>query len=355
MYSTCLFCHGELGSNEVVEQFPIGRRLAFDSSKGRLWVVCRKCERWNLTPIEERWEAIEACERLFETARLRVATDNIGLARLKEGLELVRVGTAQRPEFAAWRYGDQFNKRRTRNILVTAAGIIVVGSVVGTGISTGVIAGGGWGMYQGAKGLYDLINQRRTRLRVALPDTGEIVALRKRHLEHTELMRDDKEWTLRLSYVPPEMGLIKNKYRTLDLKGSEALRVAGQVLPKVNVAGGNKREVQDAVQLVGQYPSTEKLFLSQAKQPPRRYLAEGKSPANAAIHKLPLYVRLALEMASHEEQERKALEGELAILQEAWRQAEEVAKIADEMFLPAGTNEKLDEIKKKDRGSRIED
>src|SRR6185295_4359482 len=247
MYSTCLFCHGELGSNEVVEQFPIGRRLAFDSSKGRLWVVCRKCERWNLTPIEERWEAIEACERLFETARLRVATDNIGLARLKEGLELVRVGSAQRPEFAAWRYGDQFNKRRTRNILVTAAGIVVVGGVVIGGISSGVIAGGGWGMYQGAKGLYDLVNRRVTRLRVALPDTGEIVTLRKQHLEHTELTRDDKDWTLRLSYLPPDRGLIKSKYKMLDLKGSEALRVAGQVLPKVNVAGGNKQEVQDAV------------------------------------------------------------------------------------------------------------
>ncbi|HMH86422.1 MAG TPA: hypothetical protein VK529_10795, partial [Gemmatimonadaceae bacterium] len=63
MYSTCLFCHTELGANEAVEHFPVGRRLAFDAAKGRLWVVCRKCERWNLTPVEERWEAIEECER----------------------------------------------------------------------------------------------------------------------------------------------------------------------------------------------------------------------------------------------------------------------------------------------------
>jgi hypothetical protein len=32
--STCIFCHANLGSNEVVEHFPIGRRLAFDAAVG---------------------------------------------------------------------------------------------------------------------------------------------------------------------------------------------------------------------------------------------------------------------------------------------------------------------------------
>ena len=60
-----MFCHRPLGANQVIEHFPVGRRLAFDAERGRLWVVCRKCERWNLTPLEERWEAVETCERLF--------------------------------------------------------------------------------------------------------------------------------------------------------------------------------------------------------------------------------------------------------------------------------------------------
>ena len=46
-----MFCKKPLESNEVVESFPVGRRLAFDAAKGRLWVVCRKCQRWNLTPL----------------------------------------------------------------------------------------------------------------------------------------------------------------------------------------------------------------------------------------------------------------------------------------------------------------
>src|SRR5688500_8471705 len=89
MYSTCLFCNHGLGSNEAIEAFPVGRRLAFDQQRGRLWVVCRHCEKWNLTPLEERWDAIESCERRFRDTRKRVSTDNIGLARLSEGLELV--------------------------------------------------------------------------------------------------------------------------------------------------------------------------------------------------------------------------------------------------------------------------
>ena len=50
MYNTCMFCKKALGTNEVVETFPVGRRLAFDATKGRIWVVCRRCERWNLAP-----------------------------------------------------------------------------------------------------------------------------------------------------------------------------------------------------------------------------------------------------------------------------------------------------------------
>src|ERR1041384_4565087 len=98
MYRACLFCHADLGANQTVEHLPVGRRIAFDQRKGRLWVVCRKCERWNLTPFDERWEAREECERLFRETRVRFSTDEIGLARLREGTELVRIGEPLRPD-----------------------------------------------------------------------------------------------------------------------------------------------------------------------------------------------------------------------------------------------------------------
>ena len=57
------------------------------------------------------------------------------------------------------------------------------------------------------------------------------------------------------------------------------------------------------------------------------------------IHKLPHPTRLALEMALHEEQERRALEGELWRLERAWEEAEEIAAIADGLLLPDGADD----------------
>ena len=65
MYTTCLWCNSSLGRNETLPSFPVGRRFAFDARQGRLWVICPHCDRWNLTPLDERWEAIDAAERLF--------------------------------------------------------------------------------------------------------------------------------------------------------------------------------------------------------------------------------------------------------------------------------------------------
>ena len=140
MYTTCIFCHEPLGANETIEHFPIGRRLAFDAAKGRLWVVCRNCAQWNLTPLEERWEAVEQCERRFRSTRVRVSTEQIGLARLREGLDLVRIGRPLRPEFAAWRYGEKLGRRRGRALAVAAGITIVGGTAVVGGVAAGAVA-----------------------------------------------------------------------------------------------------------------------------------------------------------------------------------------------------------------------
>jgi len=140
LYSTCLFCHAGLGSNEVIETFPVGKRLAFDAEKGRLWAVCPRCGRWNLTPLEERWEAVEACERRFRGTVLRTSTDNIGLTRLREGLDLIRVGRPLRPELASWRYARTFQRRWIKHAAVTV-GLIGIGLAVPFGLSAAGISG----------------------------------------------------------------------------------------------------------------------------------------------------------------------------------------------------------------------
>jgi len=88
MYRHCIFCSANLESNEALERFPVGRSVAFDAEKGRLWAVCQRCARWNLAPLEERWEAVEDAERLFRGTRTRVQNQNIGLAKTHDGTRL---------------------------------------------------------------------------------------------------------------------------------------------------------------------------------------------------------------------------------------------------------------------------
>src|SRR5258705_5915305 len=149
VYTSCLFCHLDLGANHHLPTFPVGRRLAYDAKKGRLWVICTQCGRWNLTPLEERWEAIDESERLFRGTRLRMSTDNVGLSQFRGGFELVRIGPALLPEIASWRYGTRLTRiaagieqedrpsliiRGTKLIARTAASAIV-GYATSVGLS----------------------------------------------------------------------------------------------------------------------------------------------------------------------------------------------------------------------------
>ncbi|MFN2567945.1 MAG: hypothetical protein ABR499_23405 [Gemmatimonadaceae bacterium] len=366
MYATCLFCNNDLGRNQALEHFPVGRRLAYDAAKGRLWVVCRRCERWNLTPLEERWEAIEECERLYSGTRLRVSTDNIGLARLREGLELVRIGKPQRPEFAAWRYGDQFGRRRRRHLLYTSAGVAAVAGIVIAGPVTGVIAGGSWGLWHATKGLHDLYQARRVRVRLKLPGLDTPAIIRKRHLENARLVTAAGEtgWELHVAHEHTDdptswQGLGRDvtsrkvaagSAGLTVLSGEEAVRAAGHLLPQLNAAGARPPQVQSAVRLIEEVGDPARLFAVQAERGrpgPRSKRSRGRG---FVISELPTEVRLALEMAAHEDTERRALEGELALLEEAWRDAEEVAAIADDMFLPDGTQDRLEKLRARQPG-----
>src|SRR3954464_7634913 len=181
MYATCLFCNKSLGSNEVLESFPVGKRLAFDAAKGRLWAVCPHCERWNLTPLDERWEAIEQSEKLYRDSRRRVATDNIGLAKIAGGLTLVRIGEPLRPEFAAWRYGDQFGRRRRNQILVAGGTLAAVAGVLVGGIAAGGSIGGFAGV--GGNFIRTIITGRPNTVVARVPTAAYgVLPVRRRHL-----------------------------------------------------------------------------------------------------------------------------------------------------------------------------
>ena len=340
MYSACLFCHANLGENEVVESLPIGRRLAFDPVKGRLWVVCTDCGRWNLTPFEERWETLEDCERLFRGTRLRVATDNIGLASPEWGFEIVRVGRALMPEIAAWRYGTKLLSRAT--------------SLAGYAKNLGVNR-------RAVMKLRTLPRKHEVLTRVGGGQGGsrDRVSIRYAHLPDAELLRPDRDgvWRLRVRH---DLGVA-------TLTGRAAMKTARVLLTALNDGSAPERLVREAVAKLDDAADTENFFgrvgalaiatswgripaLLARNSPPgesatlaerlivrlttRSFWSRGGtgSEERTPLHWIPDVDRLALEMAANEDVERKALAGELRQLEEAWREAEEIAAIADHLL-----------------------
>lgn len=121
------------------------------------------------------------------------------------------------------------------------------------------------------------------------------------------------------------------------------MRAARLILPKLNPSGGAQATVQRAVRLLEEAGAPERYFAAAATLGERKRFIRGDPDA---LVNYPAEVRLALEMAAHEDTERRALEGELAQLEEAWRQAEEIAAIADDMFLPANVRQLLQKYRR---------
>ncbi len=358
MYATCLFCQKDLGRNETFETFPVGRRLAFDAAKGRLWVVCRHCERWNLSPLEERWEAIEEAERLYRDTRRRVATDNIGLAKMRDGTTIVRIGEPLRPEFAAWRYGDQFGRRRVRQIAIVGAGLGALGAVIAGGAMVGVGVGSfAWMIGNAGKGL---VRGRSEQIvaRIKGPN-GNPMEVRRRHLLETSIERGE---------TSPLAITLRYKNGQARFEGEQAMHVASRIIPAANRFGGSKKTVAEAVSKIENAGGSEQ-FLERIASMSRVLTRVGltdvgdwtprgsgrrisrfvkKNSANnwnTGIFALDPVQRLALEMALHEEAERAALHGELASLEAAWREAEEIAGISDSLLVSADVDDKFTKLK----------
>jgi hypothetical protein len=336
MYSHCIFCHSSLGTNEVVDHFPIGRRLAFDAARGRLWAVCLKCGQWNLSPLEARWEPVEECERAYRAAKRRVSTGEISLARVADGLDLVRIGKPLRPEFAAWRYADRLRQRFRRSWVAggAAAGALLVVGLAFPFASGLAVLGPVYGLvHNQVMRLTDLWRAREFLTRTietaglgALQHPDQIVEIQLRPAS------DEQGWALQLSGLE----------RPITFSGREALHFAHQLMPVANAGGATRRSVERAVAELEAVGEAERYFvhaLAHARKTGQLY-----SPISSYQRE----VRLALEMAAHEEAERAALEGELAVLERAWRQAEEIAAIADDLLLPGGVRERLQKARAKE-------
>jgi hypothetical protein len=335
VYSTCLICGRPLGHNDVLETLPVGRRIAFDPVQGRLWVICPSCARWNLVPFDTRLETIDACERLFSDARLRFSTDHIGIARLREGLELVRIGPAQRPELAAWRYGDRFASRRRRNIII--AGTLVAAGIGGM-VGLHALVGSMVGVQFPLQHVPRLWESRRVATRVVPAGEGEPLTLTVADIKKSWLERlDDGPHAWAIS-VPNRVGVSGRWFLrgradgSRQLVGQDAVHALGAMLPVIAGTAGSKTHIENAVTLLEQHGDLDTLVGKVRWDPVRR---TGKRRPGT-LGGIKVESRLAIEMLANEESERRWLEGELKLLERQWRDADRLAAIADQLSISDG-------------------
>lgn len=321
MDSSCLYCGRALHTNDVLETLAVGRRLAYDKKRGRLWAVCLRCGQWNLAPPEDRWEAIEECEARFRATKLRAATANIALAQVAPQLQLIRVGKLVDPEFAAWRYGSELGRRR-RSLITLGAVALSAGAGAAVAGVTGLVAAAsavaGWETGQ-------WLNRVRHRgPRIPLGGGREITVGRDQLNDARVMM--GAEWGNTWGLAVP------NGDHYTVLAGNDALRGAGVLLAGINRFGARSWEIDLALDIIGRHRGARDCFrCATFRSEHERY----------RLARFPIGMRLALEMAAHEEAERRALEGELALYERRWRRAEAEAAIEDDLLLPPGAAEFL--------------
>jgi len=269
----------------------------------------------------------------------------------------VRIGRPVFPEYAGWRYGSRFARRRSRNLLLGAAGSALT---VGAGFALAgpvgaILAGAGVGLtFAGDLGsLRPSLVGRRSLGEVQLLD-GRVELLEGHRARRARLVRGPEgTWTLGL---PEYLGRILkpcvqgeptdrevregyghlNEKLVFDLvspvKAGEVLR---RIIPTINAAGGSEEAVAEAVQLHERWEGkiTESVVsLLKFRDDPMPLEDE------------PL-VSMALEMSVYEDQERRWLEGELYLLEAMWQEAERVAAIADELTLPEWITARIDVLR----------
>jgi len=307
MYRTCAFCNGKLDGDGGPSGLGVGRRLAFDEWKGRLWVICPKCSRWNLAPLDDRLERIEALARAAGEGRVAAATEQVALIRWQT-YDLVRVGKPRRLEFATWRYGERLRARRREQLKFV---LPVTVAAVGLAVAVNVAAGGSvgvfvWNMPNIARMLYTgMVGRRRVTL-VEPPiceRCGTVLQLRAKHVAYARVVRQTQQ----------DVGLILScpscHTEGAMLVGHEAQAALRQGLTYLALARGRQQRVEEAARLVESAGGPDQLIADVA----RRALT---------LRSLAGERRLALEMAVDEQLEIEELERQ-------WKEAEEIAEIAD--------------------------
>jgi hypothetical protein len=201
----------------------------------------------------------------------------------------------------------------------------------------------GAGILAQAPNYLQLARRWASRVSIRLPDG----TIEKVHAGQVDFLNPSGESTLGLR--------VRRKKAVVALYGKDARRVASKIVPLVNQGGAKLPAVRDAVSMMADVGGPE-AFLQETwgKGRPKPGSSIGWTRTQdykaAPVGALAPVASIALEMALHEEQERKALEGELVELRAAWRNAEEMAQISDGLLIPDEIEEKVTSLRDQEDG-----
>jgi hypothetical protein len=162
-----------------------------------------------------------------------------------------------------------------------------------------------------------VITSRRGRARV-INGTGQVVPLAADQVDRFRLEPAADGWTLRHAFLDGQA-----------LTGAPATQALRALMTARNYRGATRHDVDRSVS-----------FLSEIGDPGQLVARVARASVKTGIVDLPPDIACALEIALNQDVERQALDGELTALQEEWVLAEEIANIADNMFLPEGVLER---------------
>ena len=305
----------------------MGRRIAFDEWKGRLWVVCPRCSRWNLTPFDDRLERIEAVARAASEGRITASTPQVSLIRWGR-YDFVRVGKPPRVELATWRYGERLRNRQRERMKVV---VPLTVAAIGLGVAANLAAGGGfglvvWNVHRAVDWFYLRLVGNRKVSGVEPPicaHCGSVMQLRARHVQHARLVPDRHADTAVVLSCP------QCHREGAQLSGTDAVQVLRQGLTYLNVMRRGTQRAEDAAREVDKVGGPQ-------------WLVRDVAYRQVALRALRPERRLALEMAVDEQAEAEELERQ-------WREAEEIADIADgTLSTSSELEEELRRLKNKD-------
>lgn len=313
MIRRCFFCRAPFPPGQVLEHLPTGDRIAWDSDRGRLWLICTGCGRWNLMPLDARWEALEELERQArDRARVLTRTDNIGLLTV-DGLQLVQVGSAPVREEAWWRYGGTLLSRQAAARRIRRWGKVKDALMASFFIGLPI-----WGWRD------QEVYVRRARERqfgrnawrrpLQCTRCGFVrreLPYRDMHATRLTMRPDGPElWNAcpRCGRAADDAGMM--------LDGAAASHVLRAALAWGNFQGATQQQVERAAEHIDQAGSADALVAHASG----RYLGD-----------LSRTEGLALEISFSTERERDLLQMEARELEARWREEEEVAAIADRL------------------------